>query len=212
MKILCCPNCHRALVVNVRGKNPQEVITCIHCGFSDYAYIFNLPQKRHFFHNNPNKMTVADVIQTVSQQLENIDLSYVNVEEFIYDLYGRCNEFSPLLICKLINTLLEYSKNKHNSLENETLFVKYEPEKVSLNDIYQKLNELQDSFLARVLIEDLSSVESTSVDIQNLKKEIQLRQRDTESWIKEYDSLLAKYQEVKEENETLKFLLQKQLK
>ena len=201
MKILCCPNCHRALVVNVRGKNPQEVITCIHCGFSDYAYIFNLPQKRHFFHNNPNKMTVADVIQTVSQQLENIDLSYVNVEEFIYDLYG-----------KHINTLLEYSKNKHNSLENETLFVKYEPEKVSLNDIYQKLNELQDSFLARVLIEDLSSVESTSVDIQNLKKEIQLRQRDTESWIKEYDSLLAKYQEVKEENETLKFLLQKQLK
>ena len=211
MKILRCPYCQGAVVINSLSKNLQEVITCIHCGFSDYAYIFNLSKKQFSPHNTPEKLTVADVIQALKQQLDNNDLSYVNIEEFIFDLHRRCNEFSPLLICKLINTLLEYSEIEQNTSKNETLFVKYEPEKVSLHDIYEKMKDFQESFLARTSKENPSCVESSSTDIQKLRKEIQQRQRDIDSWIGEYNLLLEKFQKVTEENETLKFLLQKQI-
>lgn len=211
MKILRCPYCQGAVVINSLSKNLQEVITCIHCGFSDYAYIFNLSKKQFSPHNTPEKLTVADVIQALKQQLDNNDLSYVNIEEFIFDLHRRCNEFSPLLICKLINTLLEYSEIEQNTSKNEMLFVKYEPEKVSLHDIYEKMKDFQESFLARTSKENPSCVESSSTDIQKLRKEIQLRQRDIDSWIGEYNLLLEKYQKVIEENETLKYLLQKQI-
>lgn len=211
MKLMRCPYCQGAVVVNSLSKNQQEVITCIHCGFSDYAYIFNLSKKHSSPYNTPGKLTVADVIQTVKQQLDNSDLSHVNIEEFIYDLHRRCNEVSPLLICRLINTLLEYSEIEQNTSKNETLFVKYEPEKVSLYDIYQKMKDFHDSFLARTSIENSFSVGSPSTEIQKLRKEIQQRQRDIDSWIGEYNLLLEKFQKVTEENETLKFLLQKQI-
>ena len=53
--------------------------------------------------------------------------------------------------------------------------------------------------------------ESSSLDVQNLKRELEIKQHDIDSWIKEYDLLMEKYKQATEEIETLKFLLQKQL-
>lgn len=210
MKIFRCPNCQRAVVTNISEKNMQAVISCCHCGFSDYAYIFDLTPKKKSFSKSSEKLTVADVVETLSRQLDNTDLSYLDVEEFIYDLHERCNEFSPIVICKLINTLLERSERPYKNSFNETLYVKYEPEKISLNDIYKKLNKLQESFITETLTENPCG-ESSSLDVQNLKRELEIKQHDIDSWIKEYDLLMEKYKQTTEEIETLKFLLQKQL-
>lgn len=203
MKIMCCPHCQKAVVTNILYENMQEIITCVHCGFSDYAYIFKLSPKRKSTHKTFNDFSVADVIQTIRQQMEYVDLSNINIEQFIYDLHGRCAEFSPLMICKLINTLLEYSEVDQNDTGNETLFVKYEQENITLDDIYQKLDDLQNSVLMRL------SIDSASVDIQELERKLLLKQHEIETWEKEYNQLSDKYQIVMEENKTLKSLLQK---
>lgn len=210
MKIFRCPHCQKAVVTSISDKNMQVAISCCHCGFSDYAYIFDLNPKWKSFSKSSEKLSVADVIETLSRQLDNTDLSYINVEEFIYDLHKRCNEFSPIVICKLINTLLERSERPSRNSYNKTLFVKYEPENISLNDIYKKLNEFRDSLLVETLIENPCG-ESSSFDVQNLKRELELKQHDIDSWIKEYDMLMEKYKQATEENETLKFLLQKKI-
>jgi len=210
MKIFRCPHCQKAVVTSISDKNMQALISCCHCGFSDYAYIFDLAPRRKSFSKSSEKLTVADVIETLRRQLDNTDLSYLDVEEFIYDLHERCNEFSPIVICKLINTLLEQSESPSKKSFNETLYVKYEPEKISLNEIYKKLNKLQNSIITETSIEN-SCGESSSSDVQNLKKELEIKQHDIDSWIKEYDLLMEKYKQTIEENETLKFLLQKQI-
>lgn len=211
MRILRCPNCQGIVVINTMDKNMQKVVKCCHCGFSDYAYVFNLSPKRHS-NKTPREMSVGDVIETVSQQLKDVDLSSVNVNQFIYDLNSRCKEFSPFVICKLINALLEHSENNTESLVNEILFVKYEADSISLDDIYQKLKDLQATSLSKILLEDSSSDETQVTDIQIIKNELQLRLHEIDTWVKEYDLLLEKYQKVKEENETLKYLFKQNLK
>ena len=211
MKIMRCPNCQGIVVINTMDKNMQKVVKCCHCGFSDYAYVFNLSPKRHS-NKTPREMSVGDVIETVSQQLKDVDLSSVNVNQFIYDLNSRCKEFSPFVICKLINALLEHSENNDESLVNEILFVKYEADSISLDDIYKKMKELQTAFLSKMWLEGSSNDKDHDADFQILKKELQSRQHEIDTWIKEYDLLLEKYQKAKEENETLRYLFKQNLK
>ena len=213
MKIMRCPNCQGIVVINTMDKYMQKVVKCCHCGFSDYAYVFNLSPKRHS-NKTPREMSVGDVIETVSQQLNDVDhdLSSVNVNQFIYDLNSRCKEFSPFVICKLINALLEHSENNDESLVNEILFVKYEADSISLDDIYKKLKDLQATSLSKIWLEDSSSDETQDTNIQILKNELQSRLHEIDTWVKEYDLLLEKYQKVKEENETLKYLFKQNIK
>ncbi len=213
MKIMRCPNCQGIVVINTMDKYMQKVVKCCHCGFSDYAYVFNLSPKRHS-NKTPREMSVGDVIETVSQQLNDVDhdLSSVNVNQFIYDLNSRCKEFSPFVICKLINALLEHSENNDDSLVNEILFVKYEADSISLDDIYKKLKDLQATSLSKIWLEDSSSDESQDTNIQILKNELQSRLHEIDTWVKEYDLLLEKYQKVKEENEMLKYLFKQNIK
>ena len=211
MKIMRCPNCQGIVVINTMDKNMQKVVKCCHCGFSDYAYVFNLSPKRHS-NKTPREMSVGDVIETVNQQLNNVDLSSINVNQLIYDLNSRCKEFSPLVICKLINALLEHYEKNNESLVNEILFVKYEADSISLDDIYQKLKDLQATSISKIWLEDSSSDETQDTDIQILKNELQSRLHEIDTWVKEYDLLLEKYQKVKEENETLKYLFKQNLK
>jgi len=192
-------------------KNIHKVVKCCHCGFSDFVYVFNLSPQKHS-NMSPREMSVGDVIETVSQQLRDVDLSSVNVNQFIYDLNSRCKEFSPIIICKLINALLEHSETYNESFVNETLFVKYEADSISLDDIYKKLKDLQATSLSKILLEDSSSDETQDTDIQILKNELQSRLHEIDTWVKEYDLLLEKYQKVKEENETLKYLFKQNLK
>ena len=159
----------------------------------------------------PREMSVGDVIETVSQQLNDVDLSSVNVDQFIYDLNSRCREFSPIIICKLINALLEHSETYNECNVNETFFVKYEADSISLDDIYKKLKDLQTISLSKMLLENSSNDKTQDTDVQILKRELQLRQHEIDTWVKEYDLLLEKYQKAKEENETLKFLQKKQI-
>lgn len=213
MKIMRCPNCQGIVVINTMDKYMQKVVKCCHCGFSDYAYVFNLSPKRHS-NKTPREMSVGDVIETVSQQLNDVDhdLSSVNVNQFIYDLNSRCKEFSPFVICKLINALLEHSEYNDESLVNEILFVKYEADSISLDDIYKKLKDLQATSLSKIWLEDSSSDETQDTNIQILKNELQSRLHEIDTWVKEYDLLLEKYQKVKEENETLKYLFKQNIK
>lgn len=210
MKIMRCPNCQGIVVINTTDKNIHRVVKCCHCGFSDYVYAFNLSPKRHS-NMTPREMSVGDVIETVSQQLNDVDLSSVNVDQFIYDLNSRCREFSPIIICKLINALLEHSETYNECNVNETFFVKYEADSISLDDIYKKLKDLQTISLSKMLLENSSNDKTQDTDVQILKRELQLRQHEIDTWVKEYDLLLEKYQKAKEENETLKFLQKKQI-
>lgn len=210
MKIMRCPNCQGIVVINTTDKNIHRIVKCCHCGFSDYVYAFNLSPKRHS-NMTPREMSVGDVIETVSQQLNDVDLSSVNVDQFIYDLNSRCREFSPIIICKLINALLEHSETYNECNVNETFFVKYEADSISLDDIYKKLKDLQTISLSKMLLENSSNDKTQDTDVQILKRELQLRQHEIDTWVKEYDLLLEKYQKAKEENETLKFLQKKQI-
>lgn len=212
MKIMRCPNCQGAVVVNNLDNNFQKIISCIHCGFCDYAYIFYLSHTSHSSHRKPNEMTVADVIQTISLQLKDRDLSYIDINQFIYDLHSRCKEFSPIIICKLINAFLEHSENAYEKSDNETLFVEYESENITLDDIYQKMIDFQYNYVLKMVGDDSFSAESSNMDCLLLEKELQLKQLEIDTWIKEYNLLLEKYQKAMDENETLKFLFQKKNK
>ena len=211
MKIMRCPNCQGIVVINTMNKSIHKVVNCCHCGFSDYAYVFNRSSKRHS-NMTPREMSVGDVIETVSQQLNDVELCSINVNQFIYDLNSRCKEFSPIIICKLINALLERSEAYNESFVNETLFVKYEADSISLDDIYEKLNDLQTTSLSKMWLENSSNDEAQDADVQILKRELHLRQHEIDTWVKEYDLLLEKYQKAKEENETLKYLFKQNLK
>ena len=51
--------------------------------------------------------------------------------------------------------------------------------------------------------------EDSSTDIQFLRRELKGKEEEIDSWIKEYEHLMAKYENIKAENETLKKLIRK---
>ncbi len=208
MKIMQCPNCQGSIVVDTSDSKSQKVITCAHCGFSDYVYIFNLSQTRRFSRRMPTKMTVEEVIKTVNQELSEVDLSYIDVNQFIYDLHSRCNGFSPIIICKIINALLEYSEMDYEPFENETFFVRYESENISLDDIYRKLNDSLTGN-AKNLEEDPQRKGPSNIDVEVLRKALQSKQQEIDTWINDYTSLSEKYKKAMDEIETLKVILRK---
>lgn len=209
MIITICPNCQHTIVFNPSDRNPQHLFTCSHCGFSDYAYIFMLRHKYAFSRRKTNVMSVPDVIRIIDQQLTEQNITSIDINRLIYDLHNRCKYLSPVIIGILINSVLEFHNIERMSSFNETLFVKYEYEHISLNKIYEKLKDIESVYLLKKQSEVSDGYEGSSMDIQFLRRELQVKEEEIDSWIKEYENLLAKYQNVKLENETLKRLTRK---
>ena len=87
--------------------------------------------------------------------------------------------------------------------------MKYEYEHISLDKIYEKLKEIESTYLLKKQSKVSDGYEDSSTDIQVLRRELKGKEEEIDSWIKEYEQLMAKYQNLKLENETLKRLTRK---
>ena len=209
MIITICPNCQHTIVFNPSDRSPQQLFTCSHCGFSDYAYVFMLRHKYAFSRRRINEMSVADVIKIIDQQITEQNINSIDINKFIYDLHNRCKYLSPVILSMLINSVLEFHNKEQMSSANGTLFMKYEYEHISLDKIYEKLKEIESTYLLKKQSKVSDGYEDCSTDIQFLRRELKGKAEEIDSWIKEYEHLMAKYENIKAENETLKKLIRK---
>lgn len=209
MIITICPNCQHSIVFNPSDRNPQRLFTCCHCGFSDYAYVFMLKHKHLLSCRKTNEMSVADVIRIIDLQLTEQNITSIDINRFIYDLHNRCKYLSPIIISMLINSVLEFHNKEHKSSANSTLFMKYEYEHISLETIYDKLKDIESTYLLNKQSNVPDGYKDPSTDIQFLRSELQVKEEEIDSWIKEYEHLMKKYEDVKVENETLKQITRK---
>ena len=170
MIITICPNCQHTIVFNPSDRNPQHLFTCSHCGFSDYAYVFMLRHKYAFSRRKTNVMSVPDVIRIIDQQLTEQNITSIDINRFIYDLPNRCKYLSPVIIGILINSVLEFHNKEQMSSFNETLFMKYEYEHISLDKIYEKLKDIEGVYLLKNQSEVSDDYEDSSMDIQFLRR------------------------------------------
>jgi transcription elongation factor Elf1 len=208
MKILKCPQCNELIVVDLDEENLQQTIRCSKCGFVDYAYAFNLRHNTDFYSRNFYNITISGAIDILKQQLESNDLNKVDITKLIYDLHQRLHAFSPLVLCELINMLID--NNNHLPEEgpcNDSMFVVFEPERVSLDDIFQKIHQDVASLLrsfAKVVIQNDYDYDG---EIRRLKSNLHSTQKEEEAWEQKYSELAEKNEALEKEITTLKNLL-----
>ena len=87
--------------------------------------------------------------------------------------------------------------------------MKYEYEHISLEKIYDKLKDIESTYLLNKQSNVPDGYKDPSTDIQFLRSELQVKEEEIDSWIKEYEHLMKKYEDVKVENETLKQITRK---
>ena len=130
MKVLRCPKCEKYVVVEPCSST--EVLKCAYCGYVDYAYWFS----SHNLHRNAKtKLNLEQIIGIISKTIDEVRIKKADINALIYGICKKCEMLSPLVVCEIINALLCQPENNNDCFTNDTLFVEYESERISLNDI-----------------------------------------------------------------------------
>lgn len=160
MKVLTCPKCNKQLFAEI--CNGTTILQCAFCGYVDYEYLFDI----HCFHRgSKDNLNIDNVIEIISKNVCDIRNKTIDVNAFIYSLAEKWRDLSPVVISEIINSFID-TFSYDISQANDSLFVEYFPEKISLQEIFDRNVDVE-----RKIIDAIKKQESYEKDIEWLKKE-----------------------------------------
>lgn len=161
MKVLMCPKCKKHVIAEPCSST--AVLKCAFCGYTDYAYWFNC----YGLHRNTRaKLDIKQIIGIISKTIDEVHGKTVDINALIYGISEKCEMLSPLVVSEIINTLLCQSENDNEAFTNDTLFVEYESEKISLSDI-----DVRNARVEQDIIGTIRKIEADDTDIESLRIE-----------------------------------------
>ena len=172
MKVLRCPECEKYVVAEPCSST--EVLKCAYCGYVDYAYWFS----SHNLHRNAKtKLNLEQIIGIISKTIDEVRIKKADINALIYGISKKCEMLSPLVVCEIINALLCQPENNNNEcFTNDTLFVEYESERISLNDI-----DARNAKVEQNIIEVIKKIVGGDSEIECLRtKNAELRKKYSE--------------------------------
>lgn len=166
MKIVKCPNCSKCFVVENTEMwvNCTEIIECPYCSFFDYAYSFN--GKGIHRHSN-SSFDIDEIIDVFLQYLPEIKERKLDISALIFDMHKKCEVLSPIVICEVLNSLLEDSKDLDERWKNDSLFCLFKCKTVSLEEIKQNNDNIESE-----MREIISRIRDDTDEIELLKRKI----------------------------------------
>lgn len=166
MKIVRCPNCCKCFVIENTEMwvNCTEIIECPYCSFFDYAYSFN--GKGIHRHSNFS-FDLDEIIDVFLQYLPEIKERKVDISALIFDVHKKCEVLSPIVICEVLNSLLEDSEDLNERWKNDSLFCHFKCKTVSLEEIKQDNDNIESE-----MRDIINRIKGNAVDIHVLKRKI----------------------------------------
>lgn len=197
MKIFQCPNCHEPVVIDMSGMTNNELLKCSNCGYTDYTYTFGFTEGRNNLSIGHER--ILEIITTIRNIVQREGIGTYNINSLIYDIYAQCPVLSPVMICHLINAILDSMEENVKVWTNETMFVEYVCEEVAIE---QLLQHEQTCYKPTILGQTIynNEVNFWQTKCQELKHEV-------DNWKTDYQKLSDLYLKMKEENEFLRYKL-----
>lgn len=166
MKIVRCPNCCKCFVIENTEMwvNCTEIIECPYCSFFDYAYSFN--GKGIHRHSN-SSFDLDEIIDVFLQYLPEIKERKVDITALIFDVHKKCEVLTPIVICEVLNSLLEDSEDLDEIWKNDSLFCLFKYKTVSLEEIKQNNDNIESE-----MREIINRIRDSTDEIELLKRKI----------------------------------------
>ena len=161
MKILTCPKCNKQLFAE--NCNGTTILQCAFCGYVDYEYLFDTP---YLYRGTKDNLNIENVIEIISKNVCDIRDKTIDINAFVCSLAEKWRDLSPVAICEIINSFNDTYPCYDISQANESLFVEYVPDKISLQDILDKNIDVE-----RKIIDAIKKQASYDEDIECLKTE-----------------------------------------
>lgn len=195
MKIFQCPNCNEPVVTDVSGMTNHELLKCSSCGYTDYTYTFGFVEGRNNLGVEHNR--ILEVIANIRNIVEREGIDRYNVNSLIYDINAQCPALSPIMICHLINAILDSMEEDLKVWINEAMFVEYVCEKVTIENLLQH----------KQICHRPTNLNQTSYnsEVDVWQTRCQELKHDVDNWKTDYLKLSERYLKLKEENEFLRY-------
>lgn len=197
MKLFQCPNCHGPVVIDVSGMANNELLKCSSCGYTDYTYTFGFAEGRNNLGIEHER--ILEVMTIIRNIVEREGIDNYNVNSLISDINVQCPALSPVMICHLINSILDSMEENVKTWANETMFVEYICEEVTIEQLLEHEHMCYKPIISNQTIYN-NEVDVMQTKCQELKHEV-------DKWKSDYLKLSGLYQKVKEENEFLRYKL-----
>lgn len=197
MNIVKCPACKKKIIAEYHSN--INIIQCPYCAFVDYAYIFS---SSHLHRTSTRELAISDILAIISSSIEEINNQECDPTTLIYGLYNRCGYLTPMVICQIINMLLSQSDSSMPIWNNETLFVDFSSDQVSVSDILSLNKDVEGRIIAYIekqneFQNNITALGNDKVDLENrysLLKNENLHLQEALTKLKEdYDVLKDKF-------------------
>ena len=166
MKIVNCPACNKTIIAE--NHSNINILQCPYCKFVDYAYLFS---SYHLHRTSTRKLPITDILAIISSSIKEINDKECDPTSLIYGLHNRCNCLTPMVICQIINMLLSQTDSSMQIWNNETLFVNFLHDQVSLSDICSLNKEVEEKIITYIekqneFYDNVKSLENDKADLE----------------------------------------------
>lgn len=202
MKILKCPSCGKAVVINEQHFEPCKQLACVACHYSDYGYAFLNDYKTP--HNPLENHSLMSLLSVLEMCVNNGELDHFpgrGIDQFIHHQAQKFG-LSHHTVFELLNTTLSRRRGiiPINDEVSEAMSSMYCVQLTSNNSVSvdDLLNRIEDLAQRLHKPSQLSVVEEAyRLELSSLKN--QLRQKTMD-----YDDLYLRHKKLLEMNKLLK--------